>query len=146
MKHAVFVCLLFLIVLTASDSVGQSFSSKQIKEWENGPAWIQMMDDTTANYFEVVAAFDAFWKNREMPVEEDEVLGADRAEREDTGFLKRLFRSREKSERKEKALRSNFAFEVKKYNHWKRMVEPWVQEDGTILTPAQQQAIWNSVR
>ncbi|HEX5000968.1 MAG TPA: hypothetical protein VFW78_00595 [Bacteroidia bacterium] len=146
MKLTAFVCLLFMMVVKTSVSTGQSFSAKQLQEWENSPEWIPMMDDTAANYFEVVAAFEAFWKNREMPVEEDDVLGAERAEREDEGFLKRLFRSEAKAERKQRAIRSNYAFEVKKYNHWKLMVAPWVQEDGTILKPAQQQAIWNTVR
>ena len=80
----------------------QNFSDKQIREWEKHPHWISMMEDTTANYFAVTAAFDAFWKDREMPVEEDEVLGADRSEREDEGFLKSIFRSKKKEARREK--------------------------------------------
>jgi hypothetical protein len=36
-----------------------------------------MMHDPDVNYFEAVAAYDAFWKNREKPVLEEEELMED---------------------------------------------------------------------
>lgn len=138
--------LLCVTVTTITAGYSQQFTDSQLREWEKHPHWITMMDDSTANYFAVTAAFDAFWKDREMPVEEDEVLGADRSEREDEGFLKRIFRSKEKEARKEKAMRSKYQFEVKKYKHWKLLVQPWIQEDGSILYPSQQEAILKNVR
>src|SRR5689334_18650941 len=37
------------------------------------PSWISMMDDPNVNYHEAVKAFNAYWKNKIKPVEEDEL-------------------------------------------------------------------------
>jgi hypothetical protein len=145
LKRTLFLAVLFAFLASPSLQA-QQFSEKQIREWEKKPLWIAMLDDSTANYFEVVAAFETFWKDREMPVEEKEVLGAGRDDRGDSGFLKRLFRSGEKEARKEKAMRSNYQFEVKRYKHWKLLVQPWIQEDGSIVPPSEQKAIWRNAR
>jgi hypothetical protein len=138
--------VLCLMLIGVGIGHAQAFSEKQLREWEKNPHWIAMMDDTTANYFETVAAFEAFWKNRELPVEEDEVLGADREDRESDSFLAGIFRSKEKEERQKRTLRHKYQYEVKRYKHWKLLAQPWIQEDGSILYPSQQMEIWRSVR
>jgi hypothetical protein len=127
-----------------TNSTGQNFSAKQLREWSRNPEWVKMMDDPNANYFEVVAAYEAFWKNREMPVEEDQVLGAPRNQRVHE-YTKRELRQREREERKmEKeereaaVIRHHYAFDVKRYKHWKLTVDPYVQSDGRILGKEEQ--------
>lgn len=122
----------------------QEFSEKQIRQWTKDPVWIQMMDDPNANYFETVAAFETFWKNRELPVEEDQILSMKREDRDKIESRKeKRRRLREekrmaKEEKEEAEIRHKYAFAVKKYNHWKLTVEPYVQPDGRILSKEEQ--------
>ncbi len=104
------------------------------------PVWIQMIDKEETNYFEAVKAFDLYWKNRELPVEEEEVLDSKfqkEREEEEKGFFYRIFH-REEAEAKK------YVFEYKKFKHWQRLVEPYVQEDGRILTKAEQLKIFEA--
>jgi hypothetical protein len=133
-----FFLLLFPVFLNA-----QQFSESQLKIWKESPEWIAMMDQPDANYFAVVAAFDAFWSEHELPVEEDQVLGASREKKEEGSFIKRLFRGKEK---KERAMRHRYAFQVKKYRHWVITVEPYVQDDGSIMSKEKQLELWKNQR
>ncbi len=141
------VILLFssiLFLLATNPLVAQEFSEKQLREWSKNPAWIEMMDDPNANYFETVAAFDAFWKDRELPTEEDQILGASREDREHVETAserrkrKRAEKKMDKEEKEAAVIRHKYAFAVKKYKHWKIVVDPYVQPDGRILTKEEQ--------
>ena len=137
---------LLLIVLLGCCNLtlqAQEFSKEQLKRWKQHPDWISMMDDSTANYFTVVTAFNTFWEHHEMPVEEDQILRGSRDEKETRGFLRKLFKG---SEKKEREMRHRYAFAVKKYRHWLIMVEPYVQPDGTILSKTQQLELWKMQR
>ena len=35
------------------------------------PYWIEMMNDSTVNYYDAVNAFDIYWKNRVKPTEDN---------------------------------------------------------------------------
>lgn len=131
-------------LLLSGEAHGQDVTSRQLREWSRTPVWISMMDDPNANYFEVVAAYEAFWKNREMPVEEDQILRMPR-EKRDHEYTKRELRRRarqerqmEKEEQEAAVIRHLYAFDVKRYKHWKLSVEPYVQDDGRILSKEQQ--------
>lgn len=93
-----------------------------------------MMNDTNANYFETVKAFDAFWEGKEIPKGENEEIGED------------IEPSAKKSNRKSKKEESDesYRFQVKKYYHWQERVLPYVQENGHILTPTERLEIWNT--
>jgi hypothetical protein len=101
------------------------------------PAWKDMMDDTTANYFEVQKAFDLFWSNKELPLEEDEIIGEKR--RFKNNIFNRTFNSKEL---KEQQLREYLAFHCKKYRWWLIKMRPYVQEDGSILPPHKKLEMW----
>jgi hypothetical protein len=142
------LCRIFLPVaaclLLYGGAYGQDFSSRQLREWSRNPVWVGMMDDPTANYFEVVAAYEAFWKDREMPVEEDQILRVPR-EKRDHEYTRRELHQRarkerkmEKEEREAAIIRHQFTFDVKRYKHWKLTVEPYVQPDGRILSKEEQ--------
>lgn len=102
------------------------------------PVWIDMIYKEETNYFQAVKAFDLYWKNRELPVEEEEILDSKfqkEREEDEKGFFYRLFH-RNEEEAKE------YAFEYKRFKHWQREVEPYVQADGRILTKAEQLKIF----
>lgn len=88
------------------------------------PRWVEMMRDEKANYHEALKAFNEFWKDREKPVEEDEIFGR-------------------KAGNKEQRMMANpdtrkYAFEYKRFLNWKRAVAPFVQPDGRILDKEEQ--------
>ena len=141
-KFRITLLSVFLICFAISVQA-QEFSKEQLKRWKLNADWIAMMDDSTANYFEVVTAFNTFWEHHEMPVEEDQILRGSKDEKESRGFLRKLFKGNEKKERE---MRHRYAFAVKKYRHWLIMVEPYVQQDGTILSKTQQLELWKSQR
>jgi hypothetical protein len=105
--------------------------------YKKNPAWITMMDDTTANYYETLKAFNLFWDGKEFPLEEEEVLGDKKhgEEKKERGFFGRLF-SRKQDDAKK------YAFEYKKFKHWQKTTEPFILEDGTILPPSKRLEIW----
>lgn len=119
----------------------QTFSDKSCRK---NPHWISLMEDTLANYNDVERAFNLYWEEHEMPHEEDAVLGMKDAGEEERRnpdrWLKRLFGSRRGPDETE------IAYALKRYRHWQLTVEPWVQDDGTILTPFQRRQILESIQ
>ena len=132
-----------LIVIFSIFSVLSASAQKKallVSEKNSMPRWIEMMDDTLTNFFEAENEFNAFWKNLPTPIEEDAILGHTELKKDErNSWLNRMF-----SKRKEKAQMEaeKYAFQYKRYMNWRRSVWPYVQDDGSILTPAQRIAIW----
>lgn len=140
MKYLLFTLLLCGGIATTLPAQN-SFTDKSCRKY---PHWITMMDDTLANYNDVIRAFDLYWEEHEMPFEEDQIVGmkdADEKERkEPSQWLRRLFSSKRTPDETE------IAYALKRYRYWKLMSEPWVQEDGTILSPYQRRQIIESIQ
>jgi hypothetical protein len=137
MKNALLIfCLMFLTI--------QAFSQKKPSDsdYRKHPYWIEMIKDPKVNYFEAIKAYELFWKGKKMPSEEDEKIGQDKsAENKDE------VSRRERRERKrEKELQQKYGLECKKFEHWKMMVKPYVQEDGSILSKEEQLKLWEQQR
>ena len=98
-----------------------------------------MMDDSSVNYFEAVKAYDDFWANRKKPLEEDEIIG----EKRKKSLWDRIFASREE---KQEVEANKYKFECKKFEHWKFVMQPYVQPDGRILSTDEQLEIWKNQR
>jgi hypothetical protein len=134
----------FCIVLFASVKSVQAQKIYSEKSYTKNPHWIEMMDDTLSNYFEIQKAYDLYFSKHEIPHEEDEIIGMRSANEEEKkskeSWLRRLFQNRRKMDE------SELAFAVKKFKHWKLLTEPWVQEDGSVLYPNQRQQILDSIR
>lgn len=113
--------------------------SKKSPNYSKHPYWIEMMNDPQTNYFETIKAYDEFWAKRKQPKEEDEIIGQSKKAEEKRSFLSRWFKSKE--EREEEEIRK-YAFDVKKFKHWKLKIEPYVQEDGTILDADARLKLW----
>ena len=94
-----------------------------------------MVNDSTANYFEAVEAFDQYWSMRPKPVEEDVILAEGASHEAREGFLDRLITTKKEKAEKESQL---YAFEYKRFGQWQIRVAPWIQPDGSITYPAAQ--------
>lgn len=129
--------VLFFLVLASINLYSQS--SRKSLNYAKHPYWIEMMKDPKANYFEVVKAYDEFWAKRKQPKEEDEIIGQSKTAEGKRSFLERWFKSKE--ERQEEEI-GKYTLDVKKYKYWKRKVEPYVQEDGSILDADARLKIW----
>ena len=131
--------LFFIVIIMLNSIVIYSQTQKKSFNYSKKPYWIEMMKDPKANYFETGKAYDAFWENRKQPKEEDDIIGQSKTEEAKRGFLSRWFKSKE--EREEEEIKK-YALDVKKYKHWKLKVEPYVQEDGTILDADARLKLW----
>ena len=133
-----FISMLTLLIIS-SDLISQT-TSKRIN-YSKHPYWIEMMNDPKANYFETVKAYEQFWQNKKIPLEEDDVIGQTKKEPTKNNFLSKWFKSKE--EREEEEIKK-YSFEIKKFKHWKLKVTPFVQEDGTILDADERLKLWQN--
>lgn len=131
---------LFIIILTTSlKSIGQ-VSKKVQSNYEKNPVWIAMMSDTLANYFVANNAFECYWKVRPIPLEEEDIIGhSEMKSGARTNWLQKLFITKKERREQESEL---YAFQYRKFKNWQRAIKPYVQDDGSILTPSQRIAIW----
>ena len=123
-----------------SDKKG-STAAKVKSDYEKYPYWINMMRDPAVNYFDALEAYEAFWRNQEKPVLEEEELmgsGADKANEHRQKLNKRELREQQELQQ--------YAYDVKYFEHWKRSVEPYVQSDGRILSSDERLQIWYEQR
>jgi hypothetical protein len=98
--------------------------------------WLKMMDDPNANYFQTIRAYELYWEKNEKPLKRDAVLSEEHLEdRTETRFIKRMFRREKETDQ---AILDGY----KRFDFWKMEVEPYVQDDGSILTKDQQLEIW----
>jgi hypothetical protein len=132
MKH-VYLFLLFLLPFHAVFGQGKPYTEK---DYARSPLWIGMIKDTATNFFEARKAFDIYFKHHTKPAGEQEDIG-ERPKREKQPSRKEL----KKLERDNK-----MRMEVKKYQHWRDMVLPYVQPDGSILTPSQRLLIHQQIK
>ena len=133
-----FISMLTLLIIS-SDLISQT-TSKRIN-YSKHPYWIEMMNDPKANYFETLKAFEQFWQNKKLPLEEDDVIGQTKKEPTKNNFLSKWFKSKE--EREEEEIKK-YSFDIKKFKHWKLKVTPFVQEDGTILDADERLKLWQN--
>ncbi|MFI5173002.1 MAG: hypothetical protein ACHQFW_11460 [Chitinophagales bacterium] len=129
--------LVFSIFLVSSPLFSQQYSNREL---ESKPYWINMINDSTTNYFEAVHAFEVFWSIRPLPKEEDDVLGNGEEYEKKEGFFDRLITTKKE---KREAEAQQYAFDYKRFKQWQLRVEPWVREDGSITFPYEQLKIWN---
>ncbi|MGP8217300.1 MAG: hypothetical protein ACLQQ4_17160 [Bacteroidia bacterium] len=117
--------LLCLIIFLTGFLGNVSAQKSEVKNLAAYPYWIQMMDDSTTNYFEAMKAFDNYWKGREQPHGEGEEF-ADSV----------------------KTMEKNipYTFEYMRFKNWQILVQPYVQDDGSILYPYQQLQLRQNAR
>ena len=126
--------LLFILLFTCKFSLGQSNKYSE-KDYTKTPVWINMIKDTSVNFFEAEKAFKVYFEHHVKPAGENEDIGehARRAKEPTKKELKKI----EKDNR--------MRMEIKKYEHWRDMMRTYVQPDGSILTPSQRLLIHQQI-
>ena len=137
------LCLLIIAVLICLAKVNAQSGSINAN-YKKNPVWIQMMNDTSANYYETIKAFREYFRDRLLPKEPLEKDGADSFEKaigleENEGEI-----YKDKDKDKDKRKRKNepaLSAEVRAFKGWFYSIQPWVLDDGRIVGPIEQQAI-----
>lgn len=130
MKH---VCLFLLCLCIAIAGTGQIKQYSE-KEYAKAPLWISLIKDTTTNFFTAERAYNVYFEHHSKPSGENEEIG----ERSKKG------KSPTKQELKKMQRDNQMRIEIRKYEHWVTMMRPFVQPDGSILTPSQRLQIWKN--
>lgn len=117
------------------------FAQKAAKDNGKNPEWVTMMEDPNVNYYEAVKSFNEFWKGREMPIDEADVLNEEMTGREKREH-RRAVRKLKKMSPAERQEFDYLAYQYKRFKNWEHEVFPYVQNDGSILTDEQRRAIW----
>ncbi len=135
---------LLVTILLLFVGVAQAQNKARKVNYKKEPAWIQMMDDPKANFYETVKAFRTYYKERPLPKEPNEVEGEDDFEKqigleEENG--KKSKRELEREARKINPKDIVYTAEVRAFRGWYYGVKPWVRTDGSIISKEEQQAI-----
>ena len=129
--------LLFFTILCSITAVhAQQGGVYTEKDYAHKPVWISMIKDTTANFIEIEKAYKIYFEHHAKPGGEHDVIG-EHAKAE---------KMPSKREQRKLQADDHMRLEVKKYEHWHAATIPYVQSDGSILTPAQRLQIWKDHR
>lgn len=112
------------------------------KDYIKNPEWIKMIDNPSVNYYDALNAYESYWKVRIKPEREEELINEYATRKE-----KREHRRNEKQLAKmtpaERAIYDNIVYQCKRFETWQREVQPYVQNDGRILSQQERVDIWN---
>ncbi len=146
-KLSIVLSIFCLLALNAAISNAQVTTTTKL-DYKNNPVWISMMNDPNANYYETVKAFKEFFTDRFLPEEpwDRAQEGGDPFEKEvgleeEDGSGKKSANELKRESYKQNPNEPNYAEEVRAFKGWFYSTKPWVQSDGSILSPAQQQLI-----
>jgi len=115
----------------------QAQNTKTTALYKASPVWKDMLDDPNANFFEVQKAFELFWEDREMPMEEDEIIGE--RDKLKNNLINRIFNSNQLKEQEEcEAL----SFDCRRYRRWLIKTEPYIHDDGSIMSAEERLELW----
>ena len=119
-----FLLILLLLPLKVLFAQSGPFTDK---DYARTPLWIGMINDTTVNYFEAEKAYKIYFQHHEKPEGENEEIGehAKRVKHPSKKLMRKIDRE------------NKLRMDVKRYERWHDMMQPYVQPDGTILTPSQ---------
>ena len=112
---------LSLIVVAMLATLFLSAQKQDDKYLKSNPVWIQMMSDTVVNYFDAKHAFEVY----ELMVASDKDNGSSISGKKRKSTEAKLY-----------------AFEYKKFKHWLIRNEPFVKDDGYLMTPDERIKQW----
>jgi hypothetical protein len=122
--------MLLVAVLMTTVSFAQTRLLTE-QDYSQKPHWIKMIEIEGVNFNETVKAYDIYWQHHKMPGEDgDRYIGK--------GDQKKKKLS--KKELKESREEAEMQFQIKKFLHWKIKYEPFVKENGNIMTAAERLA------
>ncbi len=117
-------------------SAGAQTDTSKFAAYRANPLWKDMLDNPNANYFEVQKAFELFWAGKEVPEGEEAIIGEHRIK---NNMVNRVFNAKELKEQKE---RDALSFDCKKYRWWLIQNEPYIMDDGSIMSPEMRLDLW----
>jgi hypothetical protein len=129
MKVICTICLLLCVQLAHAQTQHTD------KEYARTPYWIDMIKDTSVNFFEAERAYKIYFQHHEKP----------EGEQEDIGEHKKREKYPSKHEQREMQKENHMRMDVKRYEHWRDMVRPYVQSDGRILTPSERVRLYKKL-
>jgi hypothetical protein len=138
LRRILLTSVFLFVILFGLNAQSHKYSDR---EYRKNPHWIEMMEDTNANYYEVMYAYELFWQGKDEPTEENDVLLEETKEKK--GPAKKL---QSYFEKKRKSRYEEYAFACKKYKHWLIVTLPYVKADGTIMTPTERITLWENSR
>lgn len=118
---------LLIPLLFSLNSFGQAGKFTE-KDFAQKPCWIILMNTEGVNFNETIKAYDIYWQHHLLPAED-----GDRT----IGKIDQNKKRASKKELKERREEADIRFQVKKFQHWKIKNEPFVKEDGHIMTAAE---------
>jgi hypothetical protein len=136
-SQLIYVSVFLLSLFMIGSVQAQQNEASKIALYKSSPVWKEMLEDPNANYFEVQKAFQLFWEGKEMPLEEDDVIGERRGLK--NNFITRTFNARELKEQQE---REALAFDCKKYGWWLIKTEPFIHDDGSLMSAEEKLELW----
>ncbi len=117
-----FLVFLFLSVMARSQEleIRPQADSSVKKDYSQYPYWIEMMEDSLANYYEVQKAFEAFWQGKQVPVGEQNELRP----------------IHDPADQDLSPINSKYVAEVKSYRAWVRYYADLHDENGILFPPS----------
>ena len=139
-KHKLLSLILVLFIALV---VCNPLHAQSAKKYHKNPYWISMMDDPNVNYVEACKAYDAFWKGREKPKDEEDKIG--QKGNVNTAADKDHYKEghRSKKEKKADEALEHYAFLCKKFENWRRANAPYVKADGHLMTADERLKVWH---
>ena len=142
MKFNKVLCILPLLFFVKISFAQNANDVSANKVYESNPVWIKMMDDSTANYFETLDAYNTYWSKHEKPEDEEgEIMNGEKKV-----DWSKFFFWRKKREAREHQERNWLRYQCKRFEWWKKENLPYVQPDGRILTMQERIRIFNSTQ
>lgn len=120
----------YVLLLSLFFSLASLGQTKKLtdKDYAQKPYWIKMIEVEGVNFNETVKAYDIYWQHHEMPEEEgDRYIG--KGDQQKKKLSKKELRERREA--------MDMRFQLKKFEHWKIKNEPFVKENGNIMTAAE---------
>ena len=135
-KHLIVVSAL---LLCASSSSAQESKENPPVDYSNVPAWINMMNDPSVNFYVATEAFEKYWAKRIEPEEESELITEGKITKAEADSMKRVRSTWTQSQLNDYM---EMKYQFKRFKDWKRSNFPYVQSDGRILSEQERLEIW----
>lgn len=131
-----------IFILIVTFSIAQSKTKN--RNFEKEPIWIEMMNDTSSNFYATVEAFREYYKERALPKEPFETEEGDSFEKEigleeERNGGEKSKREIEREQRKPNPNEPNYAAEVRAFKGWYNDSKLWLRDDGSIIGPMERQ-------
>lgn len=164
MKNKIRLCrwhLLFFSILCVSIAEKGKAQAVKSSDYQNNPAWVQMMSDPNVNYYEAVKAYEDYWKGKPKPNNEEEEMEMMAQRNHSTKMTEKDKKKLEKEEHeheremereskrklteddlKQLEWKREMTYQCKRFEDWMRTVKPYVQNDGRILSEEERMKIY----